>query len=318
MPTAPEMVKLERVFRDARNQITGPDKNVHSPKYFWDKWVPELGPNLATIITQLRNLGSYKQTAEKENATFISLDELAKQCGLSKATLKRELRKAVTLLFVKIYPNYKYNEALRKKVRCANTYEVFMDDPIHESDHHKLIEVREKTKLVKDLENVANDLSVKMTDRSKDLPAKSADRSDDLKLNLSSRSNDLKLKMSFSSEIERPKAQNELHIYAAQFEPANVKDNVQMNVNVQGQNVHKTNETTLKPAEDLLLRKILLVTRDEKSEPFFRQVVKNCSQASIEKAFEDIKTYAASGRKVKNMGALFTSRIKSHDKYFQK
>ncbi len=307
MPTAPEMVKLERVFRDARNQITGPDKNVHSPKYFWDKWVPELGPNLATIITQLRNLGSYNQIPDKENTSFISLDELAKQCGLSKATLKRELRKPTTKLFVKIYPNYKYNETLRKKVRCANTYEVFMDDPIHKSDQHKLLEIKEKTKLVEDLETVANDLSAKMTDRSKDL-----------KLNLSSRSNDLKLNLSLSSEMERPKAQNELHIYAAHFEPANVKDNVKLNVNVQGQNVHKTNETPLRPAEDLLLRKILSVTRDEKSEPFFRQVVKNCSQASIEKAIEDIKTYAASGRKVKNMGALFTSRIKSHDKYFQK
>lgn len=289
-----EMIHLEGFFLSARNEIVNPSQGVPATKYFWDKWAPELGPNLSILIMQLRKHCIYNQHEERGGSTtFLSLEEIAKECGMSKSTVKRELRNPVVKSFIKIYPNYKYNERLRKKVRCPNTYQVALDDPIHPSDESKLVELKDKRTLVNDTEKAAGDLKSNLSFRSE----KPVDNSP-------------------------PKAQNELHIYGAQNDPA-FYNNKTYNVNVHNVHLKKQENSqkrklSLKPSQELLLRKILFVTKDEKSEPFFRQVVRNCSMASIENAIEDIQTYASSGRKVGNMGALFTSRIKSHDPYFQK
>lgn len=289
-----EMIQLEGFFLSARNEIVNPNQAVPATKYFWDKWAPELGPNLSMLIMQLRKHCIYNRHEERGGSTtFLSLDEIGKECGISKSTVKRELRNPLVKSFIKIYPNYKYNEQLRKKVRCANTYQVALDEPIHPSDEPKLLELKDKRNLVNDTEKVAEDLKSNLSFRSKN-----------------------------PVDNSRPKAQNELHIYGGQNEPA-FYNNKTYNVNVNNVQLKKPRKLQkrkieLNPGQEMLLRKILLVTKDQKSEPFFRQIVANCSIASIENALEDIQTYAASGRKVGNMGALFTSRIKSHDPYFQK
>ncbi len=66
-----------------------------------------------------------------------------------------------------------------------------------------------------------------------------------------------------------------------------------------------------------LLEKILKVTNDQKSIPFYKKIINSCSEWSIVNALEDIETYQLSGRKINNIGALFTSRIKKSNPYFQ-
>ena len=293
MPNPTDVIELEGFFLNARNEIVNPDRYVASSKYFWDKWVPELGPNLTVLIMQLRKYCFYnRSTGEKRDTVRLSLENIAQECGLSKATIKRELATPISKQFIKTSFNYKYHEITKKKVRASNTYQVVLDDPIHLTDRDKLLEIKEKRKAV----SAANTIL------------------DDLKLNLTSRSKN-------PTDNPAPKAQFEPHIYEAQIEPVstNVSTSLNtLNVNVQGNNVQKPeDQKPLTPKEASLVEKILAVTKDRKSEPFYRIIARHCSEASIDKAIEDIKTYLTSGRVVKNPGALFTSRIKSYDRYFK-
>lgn len=280
-----DMIELEGFFLHARNEIIQPDRYVSSTKYFWDKWAPELGPNLTILIMQLRKHCFHnRHTGEKRDSIRFSLTNLSKECGLSERTIRRELSKTISKKFIKIHPHYKYDETLRKKVRYPNIYQVAMDDPIHSSDEHKLLQHSEKKEALEEVEKTINDLPAKLTFRSK----KDVDNSG-------------------------PTGQIDRHIYTGQIDRVNVNTfKNTMNVNVQNKN-NKEN-VTLNSNQEMLLDKIIALTEDKKSESFFKQVVQNYSQAKIEQAIEDVKTYISSGRKVKNKGALFTSRIKSYNK----
>jgi len=113
---ADKLIELEGFFLNPRNEIVKPDRYVASSKYFWDKWVPELGPNLTVIIMQLRKHCFYnRSTGEKRDSVHMSLDQLAVECGFSWRTICRELQSSVAQKFLKISPNYKYDESLKRR-----------------------------------------------------------------------------------------------------------------------------------------------------------------------------------------------------------
>ena len=291
MPNSTDLIELEGFYLNARNEIVNPDRYIVSSKYFWDKWVPELGPNLTILIMQLRKHCFYNRTTgEKRDTVFLCLDQLAGECGFSDRTIQREMTNQIATKFIKIIPNYKYDETLQKKVRTSNTYQVVLDDPIHPSDEDKLLQIKDKRKSVAVAKTLVNNLNDNLSFRSKN-----------------------------SVDNLPPKRQIDGHIYGRQIVVDNVSTSFNtLNVNVQGNNVQKTQEQKpLTPKEEALVEKILAVTKDRKSEPFYKIIARHCSEASIDKAIEDIKTYLTSGRVVKNPGAFFTSRIKSYDRYFK-
>ncbi len=264
---------LEGFYHHERNEIVQPERYVTSTKYFWEKWVPDIGTNLTVMIMQLRRRAYYnKKTGEKRDCSTLSLETLSKDTGLSKATIKREFNKKISEIFIRRLKNYKYNENLGKKIRTVNTYQVALDDPIHPSDLEQLN--LEKAAC----SDILTDLKLKMSPRSK----KSVDNSS-------------------------PKAQNEPYIYTAQNELANVNTSL----NTLNVNVHKKSKINFENFSftHSLLDKILTATKDEKSIPYFKKIILECSEATINNALEDLQTYKESGRRIKNPGAFFTSRI---------
>jgi len=267
---------LEGLYHQARNNIIKPQSYVPgNTRYFWEKWAPDLGPNLTMIIMQLRRRSFYDpRTGETRNHNTISLTTLEKDTGLSGRTIQRELKREISLNFVRRTANYNYSNKLHKKVRTANTYQVFLDEPLHPSDIKKLPMKNLET------EDILTDLNDKLSLRSK----KSVDNSS-------------------------PKRQIVAHIYERQI----VATNVNTSLNTLNVNVHEKSKINFENFSFThpLLDKILTATKDKKSIPYFKKIISECSEATINNALEDLQTYQSSGRKVKNPGAFFTSRIKT-------
>jgi hypothetical protein len=321
---AENLIALEGVFLNARDEIIQPDQGFWMTKYFWTKWAPTLGLNLTMLIVQLRQLCTHKQgDGENRDAVqLLSLDRLSEVCGISESTIRRELNKPIAKQFITVSPNYHYDDHLRKKIRTHNTYHIALTDPIHPSEGDRLLQIKDKRGAVSLAKSLISDLKLNLSPRSNDLPVKLTVRSpDDLNVKLTVRSPDhLNAKLTFRSDTSPSILSTPPN---RQFDRASTNVNVNtLNVNVQGQNVNvqkptKQQDISLNHRESALVEKILSVTKDPKSEMFYRQVATNCSQANIENAIEDLKTYASSGRKIKNPGALFTSRIKNLDPYFR-
>lgn len=91
----------------------------------------------------------------------------------------------------------------------------------------------------------------------------------------------------------------------------NFRNNVNTIRDTLNVNVHNKTEKSNVSDSHPLLEKILKVTNDHKSIPYFKKIINKCSEAKINNALEDLQTYISSGRKVKNAGAFFTSRINS-------
>ena len=161
MSAAPEMIQLEGIYLHARNEIINPAQDIPLTKYFLDKWAPDLGPNLTILILQLRKHCLYNKQEKRE--AMLSQEQLVNESGLSESTIRRELKTDIARKFVKIIPNYIYNKELRKSVRTSNVYEVALDDPIHPTDEEKFLELKEKRNVLQQVENITNDLTVKLT-----------------------------------------------------------------------------------------------------------------------------------------------------------
>jgi chromosomal replication initiation ATPase DnaA len=76
------------MYRDAYNAIVQPDKQHYCSRYFHQKWLPLLGPQLWLLIWEMRTRCSWDwKTGEvRRDVVEATAQELAQMIGISKAT----------------------------------------------------------------------------------------------------------------------------------------------------------------------------------------------------------------------------------------
>lgn len=88
-----ETLALQEAHTNIYNEIVKPDRIFVASQYFRRKWLPLLGSSLAWVIIVLRQHCYWsRETGDKRDWCLISQEELAKEAGISVATLKRLLK----------------------------------------------------------------------------------------------------------------------------------------------------------------------------------------------------------------------------------
>jgi len=146
-------ITVAESYETLREEIIQPEKQTYETRYFLMKWEPALGANAARIVRVLRSLGYYnRSTKTTRDGIPIDLPELAKMCGFSVATLKREFgsladgspRNPGLHKFVQREKNYRRDSVTGQVWREENIYRVKMTDPLHPDDEKRLLSLAEE------------------------------------------------------------------------------------------------------------------------------------------------------------------------------
>ena len=180
-----DTIALQEAYANLYNEIVKPDRVFVATQYFRKKWVPRLGTSLAWVIIALRQHCYWsKSTGEKRDWCLISQEELAREAGISVATLKRLLKQEYADKFiVEVTHRYRYDPKKRKQVRKKSRYRIRMDDPLVPEDEELLRE-----KLAQKLSGLNVDPETGQVDMLRLLDKLSQSSLDDLQLDLSDRS----------------------------------------------------------------------------------------------------------------------------------
>ncbi len=131
-----EDFRLEPFFWNDRNRTIRPWAQIGISLYFWQRWVPLLGPQYTVIVLDLR----IRATQHANDTVVVSHADLAATTGLSRRTIERLLapdrftqdesisRFLTKGLLAKGAPIYSPSP------RTKTVYRVAMDDPLHPAD----------------------------------------------------------------------------------------------------------------------------------------------------------------------------------------
>jgi hypothetical protein len=135
----PDAIELQPFYLDFRNEIVAPDKVAVVSHYFLDKWAPQLGPTLTLLIIRLRRYCYFnKLTKERRDWCYPKHETLAKEIGVSRWTILRELQRPMAQYFVKREKRYVYDPQTKKRVRTSDMYYIAMDEPLTPEDEKEL------------------------------------------------------------------------------------------------------------------------------------------------------------------------------------
>lgn len=141
----PDQIVLQPFYHDLRNEIVDPKRVRVESAYFWEKWVPRLGPVLSILIMKLRQHCYYnKQTKERRDWCFPTQETLAREVGVSIDTIQRALdprKNPLVSLFVTRQYRSRYDPVRGCTVRTSSLYQVAMDDPLIPEDEARLLEM---------------------------------------------------------------------------------------------------------------------------------------------------------------------------------
>jgi len=134
-----DAIELQPFYLDFRNEIVAPDKVTVVSHYFLDKWAPQLGPTLTLLIIRLRRYCYFnKLTKERRDWCYPKHETLAKEIGVSRWTILRELQRPIAQYFVKREKRYVYDPQTKKRVRTSDMYYIAMDEPLTPEDEEEL------------------------------------------------------------------------------------------------------------------------------------------------------------------------------------
>lgn len=119
-----------------RDQILEPDNVVQQFRYFWDKWVPFLGPVASMLYMKLRQYCYYNRiTGEVRDYCFPKQSTLGDEIGVKD---NKTIRKALVLLeeqgLIRREVQYRYDQRTMKKVRTTDIYHVAITDILTPGD----------------------------------------------------------------------------------------------------------------------------------------------------------------------------------------
>lgn len=134
-------IVLEPAFRDAYNEITQAHQVVQLPRYFWDKWVPSLGPTTTTVYVNLRKHCYYNsRTGEMRDNWETRQETLAWECGIKdRKTLRKCLVVLEALGFIKRTPSHLIDPRTGRPYRTTDNYQVFFEVPLIDQDAVELL-----------------------------------------------------------------------------------------------------------------------------------------------------------------------------------
>jgi DNA-binding XRE family transcriptional regulator len=136
----PAQILLLPFYHELANEIKNPDRVRIQTEYFWRHWAPKLGPTLAVLVITLRSYCYYnKLTKEKRDWCFPEQETLAREIGVSRRTVIRELQNPLASYFIRREPQYRYDPQMKKKMRTSDLYHVAMDDPVAPQDEGRLV-----------------------------------------------------------------------------------------------------------------------------------------------------------------------------------
>ncbi|NOT35556.1 MAG: hypothetical protein HOP12_15535 [Candidatus Eisenbacteria bacterium] len=131
-----QRIVLEPAFRDAYNEITQAHQVVQAPKYFWDHWVPVLGPVASTLYMRLRQHCFYNpRTGERRDFCWPKQETLAREVGIRD---RESLRSGLVALelhgFIRREAQYVRDRATGRPRRASDKYQVFFEIPLRDED----------------------------------------------------------------------------------------------------------------------------------------------------------------------------------------
>ncbi|MCC7144496.1 MAG: helix-turn-helix domain-containing protein [Candidatus Eisenbacteria bacterium] len=135
-----QRIILEPAFRDAYNRITEADRIVVVQRYFWDKWVPILGPVPSMLYLRLRQYCYHNpQTGEVRAECWPRQDTLAREIGVKdRKTIRRALVQLEELGFIERKSTYRMDQNGRPQ-QGSDHYLVFFEIPLVASDAAELL-----------------------------------------------------------------------------------------------------------------------------------------------------------------------------------
>jgi hypothetical protein len=136
-----DRILLEPAFRDLYNEITAAHRVVQVPAYFWQKWVPILGPLAATLYQKLRQYCYYNpQTGEKRHWCWPKQATLCREIGVSsRNTLLKGLRVLEDYGFIHRVKTYYRDPNTGRPHQGTDKYYVYFEIPLIDSDAAELL-----------------------------------------------------------------------------------------------------------------------------------------------------------------------------------
>lgn len=136
-PIGDSVLELSKAYSTPYSAVLRDDVVLGVPRYFLERWLPLLGPDVATLINTLRQL-DYRSPDE---AITISGEALARQASMSRRHLYTCLEAPWVSAFVRVQTGQRRQAKNGTIVQETNRYAVRMDDPLVPADAEHLCDL---------------------------------------------------------------------------------------------------------------------------------------------------------------------------------
>lgn len=149
----PERLVILPFYHELRTSIVKPERVKLQTEYFWQRWVPLLGPVRSLIVMRMRQYGYYnRQTKELRDECAKTYDEIAASVGISTRSLERYfesepdpaggpyrvLKDPLLARFIRLRHQYVWRPGKSAPERTTNEYKIAMDEPLTPEDEAAL------------------------------------------------------------------------------------------------------------------------------------------------------------------------------------
>jgi len=132
-------ILLVPAYRDSYNELIHAHRTVEQPAYFWERWVPVLGPIAAVLYMKLRQYCFYRQ-GPADDVCWPRQDTLAREIGIRSA---ESLRAALQVLeregFIERQRSCRVDPRSGRPIRGTDRYVVFFEIPLRAEDAAELL-----------------------------------------------------------------------------------------------------------------------------------------------------------------------------------
>ena len=126
-----EEMEIRPLRRRPSHHLLRPEEQVTFSRYFFEKWVPLLGPTKSMVILKFRSFCAGK------NSVVLRMAEAAKAIGISERHLRRILQDERVQRFIKKEAQFERNG--KGEIRqIANRFWVLQEDPLTPEDEARL------------------------------------------------------------------------------------------------------------------------------------------------------------------------------------
>jgi hypothetical protein len=126
--------EIRPLRRKPSHYLLKPEERVTFSRYFFEKWVPLLGPTRSMVILKFRSFCAGK------NSVVLRMADAAKAIGISERHLRRVLQDERVKRFIKKEAQFE-REGNGEVRQIANRFWVLQEDPLTPEDEFKVEDV---------------------------------------------------------------------------------------------------------------------------------------------------------------------------------